>query len=207
METLPKDQIAPPAGWCLPDNIRIEPLPRKKASLISRIILLGTEKIGKFKFPNLMLMMSHNPRLLRGMIFFVSKLMPYGELDRQDTELVILRVAWNCRSHYEWGQHVSIGMDTGLSIDDIYRITQGPDAQGWSKQQATLLKACDEFHKDRFVSDNTWQILASYFDKRILLELLFLIGFYDGFAGVLNSSGLPLDAEMKNKLSLLKKND
>jgi alkylhydroperoxidase family enzyme len=154
-----------------------------------------------------MLMMSHNPRLLRGMLFFVSKMMPYGELNRQDTELVILRTAWNCRSHYEWGQHVSIGLDTGLTIEDIYRVTQGPDSQGWNKHQAILLNACDEFHKDRFISNDTWQNLTVYYDKKIMLELLFLIGFYDGFAGVLNSSGLPLDAEIKQKLNLLSNKD
>ncbi|WP_320821269.1 hypothetical protein [Thalassolituus sp.] len=39
-------------------------------------------------------------RLLRGMLGFASKLMPFGELDRRDTKLAILRVAWLCRSSY-----------------------------------------------------------------------------------------------------------
>ena len=34
--------------------------------------------------------------------------MPLGSLPRLDTELVILRVAWQCGSAYEWHQHVRI---------------------------------------------------------------------------------------------------
>jgi hypothetical protein len=34
-----------------------------------------------------------------------SELMPGGRLPREDTELMILRTAHNCRSDYEWRAH------------------------------------------------------------------------------------------------------
>jgi alkylhydroperoxidase family enzyme len=112
-----------------------------------------------------------------------------------DTEFVILRVAWNCRSRYEWGPHVDIGLRTGLALEDVSRVTLGPDAEGWSQRQQAILKAADDIHSERMVSETTWHSLLEFFDNRFLLELLLLIGFYEGLAGVLNSTGLPLDAE------------
>lgn len=44
---------------------------------------------------------------------------------------------------------------------------------------------------------STWQELSGFYDQRLLLELLVLIGFYEGLAGVLNSVGLPLDQELE----------
>jgi alkylhydroperoxidase family enzyme len=203
MSRLVRDQLSPPGGWRIINTPRLPPVERRKAGLISRFILSAVKKYAKIEVTNLWLLMKINPRLLHGMLFFVSKFMPFGDLKRLDTELVILRVAWNCRARYVWGQHVQLGIRAGLSIKDIIRISKGPEAEGWSSKQKALLNACDEFHSSRFVSDSTWNDLARSFDKRILLELLCLLGFYEGFGGVLNSAGLPLDETMSDKLSSL----
>lgn len=201
--TTMKDVSSPPGGWRQLDAPRVALVSRKKAGLISRIALFFVERFGKLEVANLWLMMKINPRLSFGALFFVSRLMPFGELRRIDTELLILRVAWNCRARYEWGQHVEIAQRVGLSAEDIRRIADGPNAPGLSSRQVTLLNACDEFHRDRLISDSTWQHLACHFNDRLVVELLFVIGFYEGLAGVLNSVGLPLDKAMDEKLALL----
>jgi hypothetical protein len=38
-------------------------------------------------------------------------------------------------------------------------------------------------------------------EERLLLELLMLIGYYEGLAGVLNSAGLPLDTALEKVLA------
>lgn len=196
-------QLVPPSGWATPETVRIPPVSRKNIGFSTKAVLSVVEKIGGLDAANLWLMMIRNPRLLRGMMYMASKLMPFGELKRRDTELVILRVAWNCRARYEWGQHVDIGMRAGLTAEDIARIADGPAAAGWTAKQAALLSACDEFHVERMISEATWQQLLEYFDKKLMLELLFLIGFYEGLAGVLNSAGLPLDVALELKLQSL----
>jgi alkylhydroperoxidase family enzyme len=210
MKVMPRkdrDQISPPGGWLTISTPRLPPIERARAGLVSRLILSIVEKYAKLDVANLWLLMKNNPRLLHGMLFFVSKFMPFGDLKRTNTELVILRVAWNCRARYIWGQHVQIGMRAGLSSEDIVRISQGPEAEGWRRDQKALLNACDEFHHNRFISDSTWINLSRYFDNKLLLELLCLIGFYDGFGGVVNSAGLPLDETMSAKLASLESND
>lgn len=195
-------QLVPPGGWAT-QHSRLPPVSRRDIGPGARFLLAAVERIGKLDAENLWLMLLHNPRLLRGMMYMASRLMPFGELARRDTELVILRVAWNCRSRYEWGQHVDIGLRAGLTTDDIVCIAEGSDTQGLSEYQVVLLKACDEFHRDRMISDAVWHQLSERFSGRLMLELLFLMGFYEGLAGVLNSTGLPLDKGLELKLSSL----
>ncbi|MGD8908073.1 MAG: carboxymuconolactone decarboxylase family protein [Chromatiales bacterium] len=197
------DKISPSGGWRTTSTPRLPPIERRNAGLISRAILFAVKKFAKVDIANLWFLLKINPRLLHGMVFFASKFMPFGDLKRIDTELVILRVAWNCRARYQWGQHVQLGMRAGLSVDDILRISAGPESDMWSCKQKALLIACDEFHCNRFLSDSTWNALSSYYNQKLLLELLFVIGFYEGLAGVLNSAGLPLDVAMDAKLSSL----
>ena len=50
-----------------------------------------------------------------------------NSLPPRERELLILRTGWLCRSGYEWVQHKRIGLQSGLSQDDIERIKSGPD--------------------------------------------------------------------------------
>jgi alkylhydroperoxidase family enzyme len=203
MSRISRDPLSPPGGWRSITNPRLLPIKRNKAGIFLRSFLWIIEKFSKIDASNLWLLLRNNPRLMHGLLFYVSKFMPFGDLKRADTELVILRVAWNCRTQYVWGQHVQLGMRTGLSVEDIIRISKGPEAEGWKSHQKTLLNACDEFHRNRFVSDSTWGYLSCHYDKKILLELLLLIGFYEGFGGVLNSAGLPLESTTSTNLTSL----
>lgn len=180
---------------------RIAPLDRRHAGFAQRLLIQAVERIGHLDAGNLWRTMMHNARLLRGFLVFAPRLMPYGELPRRDTELVILRVAWNCRARYEWGQHVDIGLRAGLTRVEIARVTRGAGAPGWDGHHAALLAAVDEFHHDRMVAEPTWRQLARHYNERLLLELLMLIGFYEGLAGFLNSTGVALDAALEQRLA------
>lgn len=190
-------QLVPPEGWRTPPKARIPPLAMDQATPWQRLLMQGIERIGKLDAANLWRLLMRHPRLLRGFLMFAPVLMPFGELPRRDTELVILRVAWNSRSRYEWGQHVDIGLRAGLTPEAILRLTQGPAASGWNEPERLLLQAVDELHGDCLVSEATWHGLAGHYDERRLLELLMLAGFYRGLAGVLNSTGLELDARLQ----------
>jgi len=157
--------------------------------------------VGGVKATNLFLMLMRNFRLFSAWLGFIKKLMPYGEIPRRETELVILRVGWNCRCRYEWGQHVDIGLRAGVSADDIARVPHGAEAPGWEPHVQALMQACDEFHAEHMISEKTWATLEAHYDTRRLLEVLMLIAQYEALAGVLNSTGLPLDEEIEEVLS------
>jgi AhpD family alkylhydroperoxidase len=122
--------------------------------------------------------------------------MPGGQLPRSETELLILRVAHNCRCEYEWDHHVRLGRRAQLSRDQIERVRVGPSAPGWTARQRALLRAADELHADRFISDQTWQALAGYFDDSHMIELCMLVGNYEMLAMTLNSLGVQKDTPL-----------
>ena len=198
------DELIPDDGWQLPPERRVPSVAEGDMSFFKRVLLWGIERFGKLNAANLWLLMMHNMRLLRGMLFFASKLMPFGKLDRRDTELAILRIAWLCRSRYEWGQHVDIGLRAGLTKDEIRRIPEGADAHGWSERQSLILRACDGMVGNNLVDEQTMSGLKKHYNHALMIELLMLIGWYQGLAGVLNSSGIPLDSSLEDVLTRLR---
>jgi alkylhydroperoxidase family enzyme len=43
------------------------------------------------------------------------------------------------------------------------------------------------------LSDQTWQLLSQYLDRRQLIEFVTLVGQYDALAMTLNTLGVPMD--------------
>lgn len=142
---------------------------------------------------NIFRTLAHHPKLLKRWLVFGNHLLAKSSLPPREREIAILRVGWLCRAGYEWGQHVKIGLDAGLSDDEIDRITRGPDAEGWSDAERALLQATDELHKDFFVSDATWAALAKHFETQQLLDLIFTVGQYHMVSMALNTLGVQLE--------------
>jgi alkylhydroperoxidase family enzyme len=137
--------------------------------------------------PNIFTTLARHRRLFRRWLRFAAVLMPRGTLPRADTELVILRVAHNCGSEYEWRQHERIAQRAGLSAEQVRRVREGAEAGGWSGRQALLLRAADELHADRELSDGLWDELRPLLADTELIELCMLVGHYEMLAMTLNT--------------------
>ncbi len=131
------------------------------------------------------------PGLFRRWLPFGGKLLR-GKLPGRDRELLILRTAWNCQAEYEWGQHVIIGANEGITAAEIRRVATR-DTGGWNAADAVLMQAADEMHDDFCVSDATWATLAGRYDIEQLIEIPMLVGHYHLVAMTLNSLGVALD--------------
>ena len=81
---------------------------------------------------NIFRTLAHHPKLMKRWTVFGNHILAKSTLDPRERELVILRIGWLCKAEYEWGQHVLIGLRSGLDGDDIRRIQAGPDASGWT---------------------------------------------------------------------------
>ncbi len=145
------------------------------------------EDLAPFLTMNIFTTLANNPGLLRKWLPFGGKLLMGGSLDARTRELLILRAAWNAGCDYEWGQHARMALDVGLTADEVTRVSQGPDAEGWSPDDALLLRAADEVCTDRDFSDATWAALTARFDAKQLVELPMLVGHYVMLAGVLKA--------------------
>jgi alkylhydroperoxidase family enzyme len=116
-----------------------------------------------------------------------------NDLPAREREIVILRTGFLCKSGYEWTQHHRIGLQSGLTEDEIARIKQGADAAGWSAADAALIRATDELHADQFVSEPTWAELSRHFSEKQRMDLVFTAGQYTQVSMMLNTFGVQLD--------------
>jgi alkylhydroperoxidase family enzyme len=85
------------------------------------------------------------------------------------------------------GHHERIAQTVGLEADEVERVREGPDAEGFSDRQSLLLRAADELHRRRNITNRTWDALKGHFSDVELIELCMLIGHYEMLAMTLNS--------------------
>jgi alkylhydroperoxidase family enzyme len=141
---------------------------------------------------NIFRTLGHHPDLLRAFTRFGNVLLNHGTLPARSRELVVLRVGWRGGSPYEFGQHTLIGRAVGVTDDEVRRLA-APGYDGWSDDDATLLRLADELCADDRVGDATWAALAARWSRAELLELLVLAGYYRLVCGLLNSTGVQLE--------------
>ncbi len=169
---------------------RIHPLPSEERSASAQDLLDATRTGGSDS--NILATFVRAEGLTRKWLPFAGKLAT-GKLPARDRELLILRTVWNCKTESEWAQHAVSGQASGLTSEEIDRVAAGPDADGWAEFDALLLRAADELHTDRFISESTWTGLAEHYDVLQLIELPMLVGNYQMVAMTLNSLGVQVD--------------
>jgi len=166
---------------------RIEPGDRRQLGWVNFAITKVAGRVTRGRPPRIFTTLGRHRGLFRRWLWFAGALMPGGKLPREDTELVILRVAHNAGSEYEWAQHERIAVRAGLSEADVARVREGPGAAGWSERQALLLRAADAMHAEGRIGDELWRSLAAHLDEVRLIELCMLIGHYEMLAMTLNT--------------------
>jgi len=174
------------------ESPRIDPLPEAEwddetRAILEAILGMGSEPL------NIFTTLARHPKLLKRWLVFGNSLLIKGILGGRERELAILRTGWNCRSEYEFGQHVVIGRREGITDAEIVRLTAGPDEDGWDDLDAVVLRSADELHADQRISDATWSVLTGYYDDAQIIELIMTVGQYHLVAMTLNSAGVQLD--------------
>jgi len=137
--------------------------------------------------------LAQHKRLFWSWAPFSGILLNRGRLPKRDAELVILRVGHLRHSEYELQQHRRIALRRGVDADTQREIFAWPAADGLSERQQTLLTGVDDLIATRMLSDQTWQQLSEFLDRRQLIEFVTLVGQYDALAMTLNTLGVPMD--------------
>ena len=122
----------------------------------------------------------------------------YGStLDARLRELAILQVGWLARSAYEWSHHVKIGLDFGVTEDDIRALIA--ESEGRNSVLEPLAKlvllAAREAHAGPGVSEATFERLRAHLDNERLVDLVLVIGFYCAVVRVLASLDIRVEPE------------
>jgi alkylhydroperoxidase family enzyme len=116
-----------------------------------------------------------------------------GVLPKRDHELLALRVAFNCRSAFEWGEHAGYARAAGLTDADLQGVADGA---GWSAHERALMLGADELQRDTVITDTTWAALADHYDAGCLVEIPFVVGQYATLSMVAEALGVPVAPEL-----------
>jgi alkylhydroperoxidase family enzyme len=173
---------------------RIAPARPRELGPLARIVAEIAGRVTGTGPPSIFTTLGQHPRLFRAWLRYSAQLMPFGHLPRRDTELVILRVAWQCRSTYEWHQHVPIALRVGLTPDEVAGVAgRTPDV--FTGRQLALLAASDELLAQRTLSDSTWSAVQATLGNREAIELCLLIGNYQGLASTIGGLGIQIEPD------------
>ena len=169
---------------------RVAPLAESELSEDMRELLalpLGEHRKEAEPLSDFLTTLVRHPGLYRRYAPFAGKLLVGGKLPARHRELAILRNAWLCQAAFEWGEHVPIAKQSGVSAEEIERITLGAAAPGWEAFDRAILAAVEELHQSGVIGDDTWSVLAQRYDDKQLIELPMLIGAYQMIAYVQNA--------------------
>jgi 4-carboxymuconolactone decarboxylase len=171
---------------------RILPLPESEWSAEVRELLPQSSNPNAGKPLNIFTTLARHPKLFKRWMVFGGYILSKSTLPAREREVVILRTGWRCQSQYEFHQHTRVGLASGLTGDEIRKLTLPASAiaSAWTGKDAVLIRATDELHDDYMISDATWQALRETWSENQVIDLIFAIGQYTLVSMVLNSLGV-----------------
>ena len=173
-----------------PSSPRIDPVTEPEGELAE---ILSTALTHDGTPLNIFGVLGRHPKLLKRFNLLGGFLLNKGLLPEREREVVILRIGFNAKAQYEFGQHTVIGKQCGLTDAEIRALTQDPSGHRWSDDDLALIALADELHADDCVTDATWAALSKKWSDEQMIELLVVAGFYRLVSGFLNSTGVELD--------------
>ena len=150
--------------------------------------LLDEDVLGEL---NLFRAMGHVPRTMQAYMRFGTALWNTGDLSTRERELAILAVARSCRSRYEWHQHVGIGQEAGISVEELRRVAHDDDTPFTEREQAIMRYA--EAVAAGTVTGPLFEATVTVTDTETVVGLTLLAGHYLLTARFLDALSVPVE--------------
>lgn len=145
-------------------------------------------------------LLANHPALLKAWWNYRMYSVKGGNLEQRECELVILRVAVHMKAWYEWAAHVDRGLATGLTLEEIYRVAEGPTALAWNDKDSMLLNAVDELVTDHGISTATRTSLEAFFSEKQVLDIISLQGLYVTIACMIGTWPVEIEEHIVQRL-------
>ena len=134
------------------------------------------------------------PEVLGLMLDMRSHVRDRSVLGQKLTELAILVAAREWTQQYEWSAHVGAAEQAGLDPIVITAIAEGRRPPKMSAEEASLYDLCMELHRNKSVSDDTYDRALAAFGQEGVVEAVTIEGYYALLAMVMNTARTPLPA-------------
>ncbi len=110
------------------------------------------------------------------------------------SELAILLTARAWSQPVEWAIHVPIAMREGIAAETISAIAHGQRPTTMSADEALVFDFSTELHRDKTVSDLTWQAAVRRLGEQGVVDLIGINGYYAFLSMVMNAAQTPAPA-------------
>lgn len=143
---------------------------------------------------NIFRVIGNSPKIGRDFLRLGTAILRKGTLQPALRELAILRVGNLAQANYEWTQHVPIGLQAGLSQEQIDAIPNWENSDMFNDTERTVLRYTDEVAVNIRVSDDTFVQLKKTFSHQQIVELTITIGYYGMVSRFLEALQVELEA-------------
>lgn len=107
------------------------------------------------------------------------------------SELAILVTARHWSQPVEWAIHAPIALEAGIDASVVEAIAKGERPASMSAEEAAVHDFCIELHRDKAVSDATWQGAVERFGETGVVDLIGINGYYALLSMVMNAARTP----------------
>jgi alkylhydroperoxidase family enzyme len=137
---------------------------------------------------------AHSPRGLVAAVEY-ARALQRSTLPARTRELAILQVGYSTGTAYEWAHHIEIGLDIGLAPADVEAIADETAGRPTHLPHldALTLRAAREMTDGLEVSEATFDELRQHLDLEQLVDLVTLIGHYNGVVRALRTLDVDLE--------------
>ena len=147
---------------------------------------------------NIFRLLLRRPTYAKGFSDALGYLLAGKALDHRLRELVIMRIAWQTGSDYEWTQHWELAQRFGVSSEDLLAIRQGPGSDRFDELDRVVLEATDQAVRGETIAPEVLSALSARLGHDATLELVASIGCWAMVSTILRSLEVPLEDGMRS---------
>ncbi len=119
-------------------------------------------------------------------------------------EFAILITARHWTSQYEWFAHLPLALKAGLDPKIAAELAQNQRPANMKDDEAAVYEFCTELHRNKNVSDATYQRATALFGEKGVMDLIGVSGYYTAVSMTLNVADVKLPAGQPDPLPALK---
>ena len=137
-------------------------------------------------------LMMHSPAVMSRARAFGDYLRFNSAIGNTLSELVILITAREWTQDYEWYAHYPIALEVGIDQEIADAIAEGRRPAGMSEDEEIVYDFSIELHRNRRVSDATFQRALERFGSKGVIDLTGINGYYTFLAMQMNMARFPV---------------
>lgn len=147
-----------------------------------------------FEMPNLYRILGISPPMFRAWLDFAWPLRLHARTPRKIRELLILRGAQISGTSYEWGHHVPMALEAGVTQKQIEALPIWPQSDQFDAREKAVLQLAEEITRGPSASEaSIEQLKQQSFNHAEIVELVLTASFYVCVGRFLQSMDIELE--------------